>query len=57
MIQLRWIVSVLLMPFLWGRSVPLVRPTRIDWMGAQCSAGTADSDRLEPFFFSAYYSN
>lgn len=31
MIQLRWIFSVLLMPFLWGRSVPLVRPTRIDW--------------------------
>jgi len=31
MIRLRWIVSVLLMPFLWGCSVPLVRPTRIDW--------------------------
>jgi pimeloyl-ACP methyl ester carboxylesterase len=31
MIQLRWIFSVLLMPFLWGRSVSLVRPTRIDW--------------------------
>ena len=30
MVRLRWIVSVL-MPFLWRRSVPLVRPTRIDW--------------------------
>lgn len=31
MTRLRWIISVLLMPFLWGCSVPLVRPTRIDW--------------------------
>jgi pimeloyl-ACP methyl ester carboxylesterase len=31
MVRLRWIVSVLLMPFLRGYSVPLVRPTRIDW--------------------------
>jgi len=31
MIQLRWIVSVLLMPFLWRWSIRLVRPTRIDW--------------------------
>jgi len=31
MVRLRWIVSVLLMPFLWGCSIPLVRPTRIDW--------------------------
>jgi pimeloyl-ACP methyl ester carboxylesterase len=31
MVRLRWIVSFLLMPFLWGCSVPLVRPTRIDW--------------------------
>ena len=31
MIRLRWIVSVLLMPFLWGCGIPLVRPTRIDW--------------------------
>jgi pimeloyl-ACP methyl ester carboxylesterase len=31
MISIRWIVSFLLMPFLWGCSVPLVRPTRIDW--------------------------
>jgi pimeloyl-ACP methyl ester carboxylesterase len=31
MIRLRWIVSILLMPFLWGRRIPLVRPTRIDW--------------------------
>ncbi|MGA2518356.1 MAG: alpha/beta hydrolase [Thermodesulfobacteriota bacterium] len=30
MVRLRWIVSVL-MPFLWRRSIPLVRPTRIDW--------------------------
>ena len=31
MVRFRWIVSVLLMPFLWGCSIPLVRPTRIDW--------------------------
>ncbi len=31
MARTRWIVSILLMPFLWGCSVPLVRPTRIDW--------------------------
>ena len=31
MIHLRWIVSFLLAPFLWGCSIPLVRPTRIDW--------------------------
>jgi len=31
MIRFRWIVSFLLIPFLWGWSVPLVRPTRIDW--------------------------
>ncbi len=31
MIHIRWIVSFLLMPFLRGDSVPLVRPTRIDW--------------------------
>ena len=31
MTHLRWIVSLFLMPFLRGRSVPLVRPTRIDW--------------------------
>jgi pimeloyl-ACP methyl ester carboxylesterase len=31
MISIRWIVSILLMPFLWGCSIPLVRPTRIDW--------------------------
>jgi pimeloyl-ACP methyl ester carboxylesterase len=31
MTRLRWIVSFLLMPVLWGCSVPLVRPTRIDW--------------------------
>lgn len=31
MIHIRWIVSMFLMPFLWGCSVPLVRPTRIDW--------------------------
>jgi pimeloyl-ACP methyl ester carboxylesterase len=28
---IRWIFSILLMPFLWGCSVPLVRPDRIDW--------------------------
>jgi pimeloyl-ACP methyl ester carboxylesterase len=31
MISIRWIVSFLLMPFLCGRSIPLVRPARIDW--------------------------
>jgi len=31
MIHIRWIISIFLMPFLWGRSIPLVRPTRIDW--------------------------
>ena len=31
MVRLRWIVSVLLTPFLWGRGIPLVRPTRIYW--------------------------
>jgi pimeloyl-ACP methyl ester carboxylesterase len=31
MVQFRWIVSLLLMPFLWGCGIPLVRPTRIDW--------------------------
>jgi len=31
MIRLRWIVSFLLMPFLWGCSIPLVQPDRIDW--------------------------
>jgi pimeloyl-ACP methyl ester carboxylesterase len=30
-IHIRWIISFLLMPFLWGCGVPLVRPTRIDW--------------------------
>jgi pimeloyl-ACP methyl ester carboxylesterase len=31
MIQPRWVLSILTMSFLWGRSVPLVRPDRIDW--------------------------
>jgi pimeloyl-ACP methyl ester carboxylesterase len=31
MIPIRWIASIFLMPFLWGCSIPLVRPTRIDW--------------------------
>ena len=31
MTRLRWIVNTLLMPFLWGRGIPLVRPTRIYW--------------------------
>ena len=31
MISIRWIVSFLLVPFLCGCSIPLVRPTRIDW--------------------------
>ncbi|MFB3886169.1 MAG: alpha/beta fold hydrolase [Thermodesulfobacteriota bacterium] len=31
MVHLRWIVSILLMPFLWGCSIPLVRPNRIEW--------------------------
>ena len=31
MIHLRWIASILLTPFLWKYSLPLVRPNRIDW--------------------------
>ena len=31
MSRLRWILSVLLSPFLRERSIPLVRPDRIDW--------------------------
>ena len=31
MSSIRWIVSFLLMPFLCGCSIPLVRPARIDW--------------------------
>ena len=31
MISIRWIVSFLLMPFLCGCGIPLVRPSRIDW--------------------------
>jgi len=31
MIHIRWVVSILLKPLFWGCSVPLVRPTRIDW--------------------------
>jgi len=31
MIRLRWIASVLLMPFLRGRTLPLIRPGRLYW--------------------------
>ncbi len=31
MVRLRWIVSVLITPFLRECGIPLVRPTRIDW--------------------------
>jgi pimeloyl-ACP methyl ester carboxylesterase len=31
MVHIRWIVSILWTPFLWGCSIPLVRPNRIDW--------------------------
>jgi pimeloyl-ACP methyl ester carboxylesterase len=31
MISLKWILSVLLIPFLWSRRSPLIRPNRIDW--------------------------
>lgn len=31
MVRFRWIISALLMPLICGCSVPLVRPTRIDW--------------------------
>jgi len=31
MIHLRWIVSILLMPLFYRRSISLVRPIRIDW--------------------------
>jgi pimeloyl-ACP methyl ester carboxylesterase len=29
--RIRWMVSILLMPFFYGCSIPLVRPNRIDW--------------------------
>ncbi len=31
MVRLRWIISILTMPFLWRRGVPLVPPDRIAW--------------------------
>ena len=31
MIRTRWVISLCLMSFLWGCSIPLVRPGRIDW--------------------------
>jgi pimeloyl-ACP methyl ester carboxylesterase len=31
MIHFRWIVSFLSLPFLWGCSIPLVRPNQIEW--------------------------
>jgi pimeloyl-ACP methyl ester carboxylesterase len=31
MIPVRWIVSFLSLPFLWGCSIPLVRPNQIEW--------------------------
>jgi len=31
LIHIRWVISILLMSFLWGRRIPLARPTRIDW--------------------------
>ncbi|HSB05804.1 MAG TPA: alpha/beta hydrolase [Thermodesulfobacteriota bacterium] len=31
MIDLRWMVHLLLMPFRWERRIPLVRPHRINW--------------------------
>jgi pimeloyl-ACP methyl ester carboxylesterase len=31
MTPIRWIASILLMPFFWRCSLPLVRPNRIDW--------------------------
>ncbi|MDI6762442.1 MAG: alpha/beta hydrolase [Thermodesulfobacteriota bacterium] len=31
MISIRWILSVLSIPFLWRPGTPLVRPNRIDW--------------------------
>jgi pimeloyl-ACP methyl ester carboxylesterase len=31
MIHLRWIISILLMPLFYRRSISLVRPVRIDW--------------------------
>jgi pimeloyl-ACP methyl ester carboxylesterase len=31
MMRIRWMVSILLMPFFYGCSIPLVRPNRIDW--------------------------
>ncbi len=34
LIHSRWIIPLFLMPLLWGCSVPLVRPNRIDWNGS-----------------------
>ena len=31
MIRTKWVISLCLMSFLWGCSIPLVRPGRIDW--------------------------
>ena len=31
MIPMRWVFAILMMPFLWGCSIPLDRPNRIDW--------------------------
>jgi len=31
MISIRWILSVLSIPFLWSRRSPLIRPNQIDW--------------------------
>jgi pimeloyl-ACP methyl ester carboxylesterase len=31
MIQFRWIVSFLSLPFMWGCNIPLVRPNQIEW--------------------------
>lgn len=31
MMRIQWMVSILLVPFFYGCSIPLVRPNRIDW--------------------------
>jgi pimeloyl-ACP methyl ester carboxylesterase len=36
MVSIRWVVSFLLIPFLWRRAIPLPRPGRINWNPGLC---------------------
>jgi len=49
MIQARWFLSILMMLFLWGCSIPLVRPDRIDW-NSSLSPKTIEIDGHTIFF-------